>query len=87
MKEEWWCGNCWRPIELDLHGRCSACGSDAVDRIELRAFGTNPAITRITRPIGFSSSGLSSSRASARPAPSDVERPASIVEPLLKPLE
>ena len=30
MKRKWWCANCLAPIELDRHGRCNACGSDAV---------------------------------------------------------
>ena len=25
-----WCLDCNQPIELDRHGRCSCCGSDAV---------------------------------------------------------
>jgi hypothetical protein len=33
----WWCLDCRTPIELDRHGRCCICGSDAVDSM-LRAF-------------------------------------------------
>jgi hypothetical protein len=33
MENEWWCVSCVTDIELDTHGRCSTCGSDAVDRI------------------------------------------------------
>lgn len=29
----WWCVSCLEQIALDSHGRCSNCGSDAVDRI------------------------------------------------------
>lgn len=36
----WWCVSCLTQIALDTHGRCSACGSDAVDRIpNLKASG------------------------------------------------
>jgi hypothetical protein len=38
MKKQWWCVSCLAEIELDNHGRCSACGSDAVDRIERGIF-------------------------------------------------
>ena len=34
MKTQWWCVSCLTQIELDHHGRCGNCGSDAVDRIE-----------------------------------------------------
>jgi hypothetical protein len=37
MNKQWLCLNCLTQIALDIHGRCSACGSDAVDRIEHRA--------------------------------------------------
>ncbi len=30
---QWWCASCLAQIALDNHGRCSACGSDAVDRV------------------------------------------------------
>jgi len=33
MEKQWWCVSCLAEIELDTHGRCSACGSNAVDRI------------------------------------------------------
>lgn len=33
MKKRWWCVSCFTQIDLDIHGRCSICGSDAVDRI------------------------------------------------------
>ncbi len=38
MKNQWWCVSCLTQIGLDSHGRCSNCGSDAVDRIEHGAF-------------------------------------------------
>jgi hypothetical protein len=41
MKTQWWCVSCLTQIELDHHGRCSNCGSDAVDRIEHGAFAMN----------------------------------------------
>lgn len=30
-RQEWWCANCLALCELDRHGRCDACSSDAVD--------------------------------------------------------
>jgi len=33
MEKRWWCVSCFTQIDLDRHGRCSICGSDAVDRI------------------------------------------------------
>jgi hypothetical protein len=33
MKKQWCCVSCLTEIELDTHGRCGSCGSDAVDRI------------------------------------------------------
>jgi predicted ATP-dependent serine protease len=30
MNEIWVCSNCFSRGALDLHGRCSSCGSDAV---------------------------------------------------------
>jgi hypothetical protein len=41
MEKQWWCVSCLAEIELDTHGRCDACGSDAVDRIERGAFAMN----------------------------------------------
>ena len=41
MEKQWWCVSCLAEIELDTHGRCGACGSDAVDRIERGAFTMN----------------------------------------------
>jgi hypothetical protein len=38
MKRQWCCVSCLAEIELDTHGRCSSCGSDAVDRIGRGAF-------------------------------------------------
>jgi hypothetical protein len=31
--KQWWCVSCLEQIALDSHGRCSNCGSNAVDRI------------------------------------------------------
>jgi len=33
MKKQWCCVSCLTEIELDTHGRCGSCGSDAVDRV------------------------------------------------------
>jgi hypothetical protein len=41
MEKQWWCVSCLAEIELDTHGRCGACGSDAVDRIERGTFSMN----------------------------------------------
>jgi hypothetical protein len=32
-KKHWWCANCMEAVELNLHGRCRACGSDALDKV------------------------------------------------------
>ncbi len=34
MTNPWWCIDCRTPVELDRHGRCHNCGSDAVDLME-----------------------------------------------------
>jgi len=34
MTNPWWCADCRTPVELDRHGRCHTCGSDAVDLME-----------------------------------------------------
>ena len=34
MSELWWCINCHTKVELDIHGRCSHCASEAVDSME-----------------------------------------------------
>jgi hypothetical protein len=33
MEKQWWCVSCLTEVDLDTHGRCSGCGSDAVDMI------------------------------------------------------
>ena|GEM_PF-4605032 len=33
MEKKWFCVSCISQIELDTHGRCSTCGSDAVERM------------------------------------------------------
>jgi hypothetical protein len=33
MAKQWFCVSCVSQIELDTHGRCSTCGSDAVERM------------------------------------------------------
>ncbi len=65
MKEQWWCVDCVATIELDSHGRCSTCGSDAVDLIERRGFGTDP-FPAVILPIRGSLTGHSSLRRSDR---------------------
>ncbi len=34
MLKQWWCADCRTPAELDRHGRCGTCGSDAVASME-----------------------------------------------------
>ncbi len=36
MNERWWCLDCRMTITLDIHGRCSMCGSNAVDSFARR---------------------------------------------------
>ncbi|MFZ0638596.1 MAG: hypothetical protein WA020_16400 [Candidatus Acidiferrales bacterium] len=31
VNRNWWCVDCRVPTDLDRHGRCGTCGSDAVD--------------------------------------------------------
>ena len=31
VSRNWWCADCRVPTDLDRHGRCGSCGSDAVD--------------------------------------------------------
>jgi len=31
VNRNWWCADCRVPTDLDQHGRCGTCGSDAVD--------------------------------------------------------
>jgi hypothetical protein len=34
--DRWWCMDCRTEVELDKHGRCGCCESEAVDSIEPR---------------------------------------------------
>lgn len=34
MNERWLCLDCYATTGLDIHGRCAACNSNAVDSIE-----------------------------------------------------
>jgi hypothetical protein len=29
----WWCMDCRSPVELDKHGRCGSCESEAIDSL------------------------------------------------------
>jgi len=31
MMNRWWCMDCRSAVELDTHGRCASCESEAVD--------------------------------------------------------
>jgi Zn finger protein HypA/HybF involved in hydrogenase expression len=33
----WWCMDCLAEVELDTHGRCGSCESEAVDSVDERA--------------------------------------------------
>jgi hypothetical protein len=32
--KRWWCMDCRNPVELNRHGRCECCESEAVDLID-----------------------------------------------------
>ena len=32
----WWCMDCRLPVELDKHGRCGSCESEAVDAVNFQ---------------------------------------------------
>lgn len=38
MGKRWFCVSCISPVDLDTHGRCATCGSDAVERIAQGSF-------------------------------------------------
>lgn len=38
----WWCIDCDKRVQLDRHGRCGICCSDAVVSMEQAASDTNP---------------------------------------------
>jgi hypothetical protein len=42
MQSGWCCVDCVSEIDLDTHGRCGTCGSDAVDRITRNKVLMNP---------------------------------------------
>jgi hypothetical protein len=50
--ELWWCIDCRVRVELNRHGRCQLCDSDAVDTME-RA-GTRRAVASILIPVAES---------------------------------
>lgn len=92
IKEEWWCGDCCTSTELDVHGRCGHCGSDAVDPMERRYFRGNPPPTRVspTRVLSslHSSERLApSSATAARPTYAGDRTSASPLELPAKPLK
>lgn len=43
MTHTWWCVDCRKLTELNKHGYCARCGSDAVDIVSMQA----------TLPSGF----------------------------------
>jgi hypothetical protein len=34
MNNTWWCMDCRSSVELDKHGRCESCESEAVDPLD-----------------------------------------------------
>ncbi len=42
MNERWWCLDCRMIVALDIHGRCSTCGSNALDSAERPGLLTRP---------------------------------------------
>jgi hypothetical protein len=38
----WWCMDCRPAVELDKHGRCGCCESEAVDFVESKDGLTSP---------------------------------------------
>jgi hypothetical protein len=53
MRKSWWCADCRTPIELDKHGRCCVCGSNAVDSMLRASFWRMPNLStrRIEREL------------------------------------
>ena len=41
----WWCMDCRSAVELDMHGRCESCESEAVDSMERCGSLTRPPAT------------------------------------------
>ncbi len=63
MQSRWCCIDCVSEIDLDTHGRCGTCGSDAVDRIGRtgnRASSDTPAPLSIARatPLAWLAKGI-----------------------------
>ncbi len=58
MNNSWWCADCWTAVQLDQHGRCDTCGSEAVDPIERRpapwipTTSPNPFVTQLPQYAG-----------------------------------
>ena len=61
-KKHWWCANCTEIVELNMHGRCRACGSDAVDKVGQKGSRQAPVTivmeTSIAQGQGGSDDGL-----------------------------
>ncbi|MGH9773830.1 MAG: hypothetical protein ACRD50_02660 [Candidatus Acidiferrales bacterium] len=34
---KWWCADCIQPTQIDKHGRCGVCGSNAIDAAQRHA--------------------------------------------------
>jgi hypothetical protein len=44
----WWCMDCRSPVELDKHGRCGSCESEAIDPLTRQSGETGAASTART---------------------------------------
>lgn len=40
--DRWWCMDCRSAVELDRHGRCACCKSEAVDSMERNGWVPRP---------------------------------------------
>ena len=53
MKKEkkWWCVSCSERVELDIHGRCGICDSDAVAWIGSQIVAWREVFPEISKPV------------------------------------
>lgn len=56
--ERWWCIDCRAPVELNRHGRCGCCDSEAVDTMERNYMQAN-AMQLDAVPVGLAQSSES----------------------------
>jgi ABC-type ATPase with predicted acetyltransferase domain len=48
IMERWWCVDCRASVELNMHGRCASCDSEAVDSMERAGLKTASASVILT---------------------------------------